>query len=103
MEGTRTAGRHSPMRAVPLIRDPGERARPGRGQIPSIPLIPSSVSPLVLDAGGYDLARRGVSAEPSSGRFGPFRVIVVPTGPARAEPYAREPSSAALPAFASAA
>ena len=27
------------------------------------------------------VARLGVDAEPSSGRFGPFRVIVVPTGP----------------------
>jgi len=26
-------------------------------------------------------ARLSVDAEPSSGRFGPFRVIVVPTGP----------------------
>ena len=52
------------------------------GAIPSIPLIASSVPPSVLDAGGDALARRGVSAEQSSGRFRLFRPIVVPTGPA---------------------
>ena len=50
------------MRAGPINHGLGARAGPGRGAIPSIPLIPSSVSPSVLDAGPFDLSLRGVRA-----------------------------------------
>src|SRR5687768_16502808 len=54
MKGERPArGPHSIREQFPIDCGPGERARPGRGVIPSIPLIPSSVSPL-LDAGPHN-------------------------------------------------
>src|SRR5688572_13139738 len=72
----------APEERFPLNHGPARGRVPDGERSPASPSSPCPSAPSVQDAGGYDLARRSVGAELSSGRFGLFRVIAVPTGPA---------------------